>query len=63
LKIAKKGRSMTSVFTKHFGVKATITDVIRICKKQDSGSGSRPRLVKVTVASEHEKALLLKKLY
>jgi len=41
------------------GVKATITNAIRIGKKQDS-SGSRPRLVKVTVASDHEKALLLR---
>ena len=52
--------TISSVFTKHLGVKATITNAIRIGKKQDSRSGSRPRLVKVTVASEHEKALLLR---
>ena len=56
MKIAKKVTStISSVFTKHLGVKATITNAIRIGKKQDSGSGSRPRLFKVTVASEHEK--------
>ena len=39
--------TISSVFTKNLGVKATITNAIRIGKKQDSGSGSRPRLVKV----------------
>ena len=52
--------TISSVFTKYLGVKESTTNAIRIGKKQDSGSGSRPRLVKVTVASEHEKALLLR---
>ena len=41
------------------GVKATIVNVVCISKKQECGGGSRPRLVKVIVVSEHEKALLL----
>ena len=52
--------TISSVFTKHLGVKASITNAIRIGKKQDSENGSSPRLVKVTVASEQEKALLLR---
>ena len=51
---------ISSVFVKHLGVKATIVNAVRIGKKQESGGVSRPRLVKVTVASEHEKALLLR---
>ena len=52
--------TISSVFVKHLGVKATIVNATRIGRKREPGSGSRPRLVKVTVASEHEKALLLR---
>ena len=34
-------------------------NAVHLGKKHDSGSGSRHRLVKVIVASEHEKDLLL----
>jgi len=52
--------TISSVFTKHLGIKTAIVNANRIGKKQEAGGSSKPRLVKVTVALEHEKALLLR---
>ncbi len=52
--------TISSVFVKHLGVKATIVNATRIGRKREPGSGSRPRLVKVIVTSKLEKALLLR---
>ena len=52
--------TISSIFAKHLGVKTTIVNADHIGKKQEAGGSSKPRLVKVTVASEHEKALLLR---
>jgi len=40
-------------------IKATAANATRVGTKHESENGSRPRLVKIIVASEHEKVLLL----
>jgi len=52
--------NITSIFDKYMGVKPTIKNALRIGKKRDAGPGVRPRLLKVTLNSEHDKALLLR---
>ena len=46
--------SVSSIFHKHLTVPATITRAIRLSKK-----GDRPRLLKVSVASESDKASIM----
>ena len=52
--------NITSIFDKFMGVKPTISNALRIGKKRDAGPGIRPRLLNVTLSSEHDKALLLR---
>lgn len=50
--------TVTSIFEKYLGVKAKIINANRIGRKKDSQS--RPRLTKVSVESEREKAMILR---
>jgi len=50
----------SSVFDKYMGVKPSILNAYRIGKKRNPGPGIRPRLLKLTLASEQDKALLLR---
>ena len=49
--------AVSTIFDQHMEVKATITNATQIGKKKKTNSA--PRLIKITVASEWEKALLL----
>ena len=48
-----------SIFDEYMGIKPSIANALRIGKKREPGSNVKPRLLKLTLASEHEKALLL----
>ena len=50
--------TVTSMFEKYLGVKAKITNANRIGQKKDNQPG--PRLIKVSVESEREKATILR---
>ena len=47
--------AVSSVFKKHLGISATITNAFRLGKK-----GTKPRLLKITVASDMEKGQILR---
>ena len=50
-----------SVFDKYMGVKPNnISKANRIGKKRDPGRNVQPRLLKLVLASEHDKTLLLR---
>ena len=49
-----------SIFDKYMGVKPNIVNAHRIGKKRDPGPNVRPRLLKLTLASDQDKALLLR---
>ena len=49
--------TVTSIFEKYWGVKVKITNANRIGRKKEGQL--RPRLTKVSVESEHEKAVML----
>lgn len=49
-----------SVFDKYMGVKPGIVKAYRIGKKRDPGPNVRPRLLKLILSSDHDKALLLR---
>ena len=51
--------TVSSTLDQYVGVKTKVVNALRIGKKRQSESGSKPRLLKITVASEYEKALLL----
>jgi len=51
--------AVKSVFDKYMSVKPNIAKAYRIGKKRDPGSNVRPRLIKLILTSEHDKALLL----
>lgn len=52
---------ISSLFTKQLGVKASISNAIRIGKKsKESEENKRPRLLKITVSNNEEKTMILR---
>ena len=49
-----------SIFDKYIGVKPSIVKAYRAGKRRDPGPNVRPRLLKLILSSEHDKALLLR---
>lgn len=50
----------TSIFNEYMGIKPTVVNALRIGKKRDAGPDVKPRLLKLTLASEQDKASLLR---
>ena len=50
----------TFIFNEYMGIKPTVVNALRIGKRRDAGSDVKPRLLKLTLASEQDKASLLR---
>ena len=60
--IARKEQDVQKVkliFDEYMGVKSNIANALRIGKKGEPGPNVKPRLLKVALATEHDKSLLL----
>ena len=53
-------QKVKSIFDEYMGIKPNITNALRIGKKGESGPNVKPRLLKVALATEHDKGLLLR---
>ena len=47
------------IFDEYMGIKPNIANALRIGKKGETGPNVKPRLLKVALATEHDKSLLL----
>ena len=52
-------QKVKSMFDEYMGIKPNITNALRIGKKGESSPNVKPRLLKVALATEHDKGLLL----